>query len=115
MDADPALPLPPVHLRATRRDSGDITLTWVRRSRADADGWGVAQTTLEHAPEAYRVTILDGPTLKRVIETENAAATYASADQTADFGAPATSFSFTIAQLSPVLGAGHAAVGEFNE
>jgi len=115
VDADPALPLPPVHLRATRRDSGDITLTWVRRSRADADGWGVAQTTLEHAPEAYRVTILDGPTLKRVIEAENAAATYASADQTADFGAPATSFSFTIAQLSPVLGAGHAAVGEFNE
>jgi hypothetical protein len=30
-------PLSPVHLRAARADSGDVTITWVRRGRTNAD------------------------------------------------------------------------------
>ena len=108
-----ALPLPPVHLRAARA-GGDIVLDWVRCSRADGDGWGVAESPLEHVPERYRITILDGVTPKRVLESTTPSATYAAADQVTDFGAPPSSFNFTVAQISPVLGAGHAARGVFN-
>jgi hypothetical protein len=112
--AGPALPLAPVHLRAVRDGSGDISISWVRRSRADADGWGVADAPLEHAPELYRVTILSGSTPMRVFDVSTPAAAYGAALQLADFGAPPTSFDFTVAQVSPVLGAGHAAQGEFH-
>jgi hypothetical protein len=110
----PALPLAPVHLRALRDEGGDIGLSWVRRSRADGDGWGVADSPLEHAPERYRVTIFDGGTPIRVLETTAPTASYSSAEQVSDFGALPAAFHFTIEQISPVLGAGHAAQGEFH-
>jgi hypothetical protein len=113
-DPAPALPLAPVHLRAVRDGSGDIGLRWVRRSRADGDGWGVVDSPLEHVPERYRLTILDGATALRVVETSLPSASYSSAEQLADFGAPPDSFDFTVAQLSAVLGEGHAAEGEFH-
>jgi hypothetical protein len=110
----PALPLPPVHLRASRAADGDIALRWVRRSRADGDGWGAADSPLEHVPERYRLTILDGTTAVRTLEVDGPAAVYAGSEQLADFGAPPGAFAFTVAQISPVLGAGHAAQGEFH-
>ena len=109
-----ALPLPPVHLRARRGVSGDIALSWVRCSRADGDGWGAAESPLEHAPEHYRLVVFDGAAAVRTLDLNGAAATYASAEQAADFGTPPSAFTFTVAQLSPVLGAGHAASGVFN-
>jgi len=114
VDPGPALPLPPVHLRARREANGDLALTWTRVSRADGDGWGLADAPLEHAPEAYRLTILDGGVVKRVIDVGSPTAPYSSADQLLDFGSLPANFSFSVAQLSPVLGAGHAASGDFN-
>ncbi|KRA55774.1 glycoside hydrolase/phage tail family protein [Devosia sp. Root635] len=110
----PALPLAPVHLRAERDGSGDIGLRWVRRSRADGDGWGVADAPMEHVPERYRVTIFDGAAAVRVLETGLPSAAYSSAEQVADFGVLPAAFDFTVAQLSAVLGQGHAAQGEFH-
>ena len=109
-----ALPLPPVHLRATRIASGDIALRWVRRSRGDGDGWGAAESPLEHVPERYRLTIFDGMTAVRTLEVTGPDALYAGAEQAADFGGPPSGFAFTVAQVSPVLGVGHAARGEFH-
>lgn len=111
--AGPALPLAPVHLRA-RRDGSSIAITWVRRSRADGDGWGIADAPLDHLPEAYRLTIINGASPVRVLETSAPSAVYSSADQLADFGTLPTAFDFTIVQISPVLGAGHAALGAFH-
>ncbi|SEP76747.1 Terminase-like family protein [Devosia sp. YR412] len=112
-DAGPALPLPPVHLRAVR-NGGDIALSWLRCSRADGDGWGVAESPLDHLPELYRLKIFNGVTPVRVLSPETSAATYTAAEQLADFGAPPASFVFTVAQVSPVLGVGHATQGEFH-
>ena len=109
----PALPLAPVHLRA-RRIGGDIGLTWVRRSRADGDGWGAADSPLEHAPERYRLSIFNGSTVVRTLESVTQTALYTAAEQVADFGAPPAGFAFAVAQVSPALGAGHAAQGEFH-
>ena len=110
----PLLPLAPAHAKAERAaGSDDIALSWLRRSRADTESWAVAEAPLDIAPEAYRVTILDGPDAVRVIETGTPSASYAAADQTADFGAPPASFAFTVAQLSPTFGPGHVAAGSF--
>ncbi|HTM79299.1 MAG TPA: phage tail protein, partial [Devosia sp.] len=102
----PVLPLAPVHLRAKRDAMGNIALSWVRCSRADGDGWGVVDAPLEHVPERYLVSIFVGATLVRSFETGASAATYSSAEQLADFGAPAPAFDFTIQQISPVFGPG---------
>jgi hypothetical protein len=113
-DVGPALPLAPVHLRARRAANGDVAISWVRRSRADGDGWGSADSPLEHVPEGYRLTIFDGATAVRSFDTGAPAALYTSSEQSSDFGTPPGDFAFTVAQLSPVLGAGHAAQGEFH-
>ena len=110
----PALPLAPVHLRARRDGGGDVGFAWIRRSRADGGGWGVADSPLDHVPERYRVTIFDGGTVVRVLESSTPSASYGSAEQMADFGTLPASFDFTVAQLSAVLGEGHAAQGEFH-
>jgi hypothetical protein len=115
LDLDPVLPLAPVHLEATRdAGSGDVTLNWVRRSRADSGSWAVAEVPLDNAPEAYRVEILDGVVPVRTIEVGTPTAAYSAADQTTDFGAPPSAFGFTIRQLSPLYGAGHTASGQFD-
>jgi hypothetical protein len=106
----PLLPLPPVHLRA-RRAGGDIALSWVRRSRADTQSWAAADVPLEHAPEAYRVTILDGGVPVRQFDSAGPATLYSAAEQAADFGGPAPGFTWSVAQLSPVYGPGPAANG----
>jgi hypothetical protein len=107
------LPLAPVHLRAVA-DGTDIALSWVRRSRADTDSWATEDAPLDCAPEAYRVEIYDGVTLKRTLDVSAPAATYTAAQQTADFGGPATAFTFRVAQLSALYGPGHPTTGDFN-
>ncbi len=79
--------MPPVHLVA-RRDaaSGDVTFAWIRQTRSGGDGWDQVEVPLGEASEAYAVSIFDGETLKRSISVTAPSATYASAEQTADFG-----------------------------
>lgn len=112
-DAAPALPLAPVHLRAVRQEDGTIRFGWTRRSRADGDGWGIAEPPLDHAPERWRLRVFDGALSLRIIETGSSTAEYGPGEQAADFGGPPSAFTFTIQQVSPVLGPGHAASGAF--
>lgn len=113
LDPGPALPLAPVHLAAERQADGSVLLRWTRRSRADGDGWGVAEPGQEFRPETWRVEIYEGLTVKRTITTAESVASYLVDDQLADFGGPAAAFDFAVAQVSPVLGAGHEARGRF--
>ena len=110
----PMLPLPPVHLWARRGAGGAIAIGWVRRSRADSGNWSAAEVPADNLPEAYRVTIFDGAVAVRSIEAATPSASYAAAGQVADFGAPPAGFDFTVAQVSPVYGPGHAAAGRFD-
>ena len=112
---DPVLPLAPVHLRAVRdAASGGVALSWIRRSRADTGSWAVAEVPLDTPPEAYRIDILDGSSTVRSVETDVASATYAAAEQIADFGGLPPAFTYNVRQLSPLYGPGHAAIGTFN-
>jgi hypothetical protein len=94
-----ARPFAPVHLAARRVPGGDIVLSWIRRARLGGDAWA-GEPPLGEEREAWRVEILSGTTLKRVLETTTTAATYASADQTADFGTLPALLTVRIAQVS---------------
>ena len=110
----PLSPLSLGHLRAVRDGSGDVALTWTRRSRADAGSWAALEVGLDYAPEAYRVTILDGVGPVRVIEVSAPVADYPAAAQVADFGGLPAGFGFTVSQLGAEFGPGAAATGAFN-
>jgi hypothetical protein len=94
-------PLSPVHLRAERGSSGDIAISWMRRSRIDADNWDAPETPLGEASERYRLDVLDvSGGILRTIETTAPAATYTVADQIADFGGSPSELSVAVFQIA---------------
>jgi hypothetical protein len=106
-------PFAPVHVAQpwrTARTPGDLTLRWIRRSRAlSADSWELAQVPLAEAAEAWEIDILDGATVKRTLASATTSAHYSAAAQTADWGAPlgpGASLALRIHQLSETLGRG---------
>ena len=106
-------PFAPVHLGARAEPSGDITLTWIRRSRDPAaDSWEATEVPLLDQPEAWEIDILDGATVKRTLAAGTTTVTYSVADQIADGGAaltPGTALTIRVTQLSPSLGRGTSA------
>ncbi len=100
-------PLSPAHVRG-QRNSGDLTLTWVRRTRIAGDAWEQVEVPLGEDREAYVIDIMDGVAVKRTIESTSPSAIYTAAQQTADFGAPQSTISVRVHQLSATYGRGAA-------
>ncbi|MED5492664.1 MAG: phage tail protein [Pseudomonadota bacterium] len=102
-------PLSPVDASATRDGSGNLTATFVRRSRLSSSWWGTGVVApVGEATQAFEVDVLDGSTVVRTIETATEAFSYSAADQTTDFGSPQSSITFRIYQLSETVGRGYA-------
>ncbi|MCP9626150.1 glycoside hydrolase/phage tail family protein [Rhodopseudomonas palustris] len=99
-------PLAPVHLAARRRADG-VAISWIRRSRIDADSWD-GEVPLGEDAEAYTLQILSGAAVVRTITCGAPQALYAAADELADFGAAQPSLHLRVAQLSAAVGAGSA-------
>jgi hypothetical protein len=102
-------PLSPVHLRAARGPGGDITLSWIRRTRLGGDAWDGADVPLAEESEAYVVEILSGGEVVRQLAAVAPGAIYDAAMQAADFGT--TDFStltIRVAQRSASFGRGAA-------
>jgi hypothetical protein len=103
-------PLSPVHVTGRRASgSGDIKVSWMRRTRTGGDSWGQVEVPLGEETETYEVEILDGSLVKRTLAALAPNVTYTSADQTTDFGAtiawPAT-LTVRVFQLSATFGRG---------
>ncbi|OYU37574.1 MAG: hypothetical protein CFE33_20290 [Pseudorhodobacter sp. PARRP1] len=94
----------------TARSPGDLTISWIRRSRAlAADSWEAAEVPLAEDSEAYVVEILDGATVKRTLSTAATSTLYTAAQQVTDWGAPlgpGNSLDIRIYQLSALIGRG---------
>ncbi|PKP68240.1 MAG: hypothetical protein CVT83_05950, partial [Alphaproteobacteria bacterium HGW-Alphaproteobacteria-5] len=92
------------------RTPGDLTISWLRRSRdLVADSWVAVEVPLTEDAEAYEVDILDGATVKRTLAAATTSVVYTSAQQIADFGAelaPGDTLEVRIAQLSSLVGRG---------
>lgn len=102
------LPWSPSDLHARRNPgSGDVTFTWVRRSRVPgADSWGAGDAPLGEDTEAYQLRILSGATTLRTIAATSPTCIYPAAQQLADFGTLQSSYTIAVAQVSTLLGPG---------
>jgi hypothetical protein len=98
-------PLSPAHLRGSR-SGGDLTITWVRRTRINGDSWEAVEVPLGEDQERYEVDILDGGTVKRTLAATSPSATYTAAQQVADFGSAQPVMAVRIYQLGTVAGRG---------
>lgn len=99
-------PLSPAHLAITHV-SGDVSATWVRRSRLGFGWVDFIDAPLAEGGEAYRVEVmLDGRAV-RTVTTETPHFTYTAADRAADGGG--TVVALKVAQLSMLVGPGQAA------
>lgn len=105
-------PYDPVHIKGTRNESGDLHITWFRRSRI-AMNWGPSDVPLSENEESYEIDILDTDgTVLRTITTDGNGSdqdgvTYNASDQTTDFGSTQSSIDIKIYQMSDVVGRGY--------
>lgn len=107
------VPFAPVHVAQpwrTARNPGDLTIRWIRRSRAlVADAWEQVEVPLGEDMESYDLQILDGASVKRTLTSSATSVLYTAAQQTADWGAPLAlgqTLAIRIYQLSNRLGRG---------
>jgi hypothetical protein len=96
----------PVHVRGVRSGGGDLAISWTRRTRIGGDSWDTLDVPLAEDSERYEIDILDGADVVRTLSSTAPAVTYSVAAQTTDFGAPQSSVSIRIAQLSATFGRG---------
>ena len=101
-------PLSPVHVKAARDPAtGDVNLSWIRRTRIGGDSWESPEVPLGEESEAYEVEVMDGTIVKRVLSSSVPFVTYSAADQLADWGGLQASYLVKIYQIAPSYGRGH--------
>lgn len=101
-------PYAPVHITG-ERISGDLTISWIRRTRIGGELRDGADVPLNEEQEKYEIDIFDGTDVVRTITTTSTTAGYSATDQTADFGVPQSSITIKIYQISAIVGRGYAA------
>jgi hypothetical protein len=107
-------PYSPVHIGGWRNAAGDLTLTWVRRTRVSGEWRDGTDVPLGEATEAYDVEILSGPdgTVKRTFSgVTSSTLVYTEADQISDFGSAQSAVYVRIFQLSQIVGRGFPGAG----
>lgn len=97
-------PYAPAHLRARRAASGDLDITWIRRTRVDGDSWQSVEVPLGEAQEQYVLRVVDGAQVLREVMLSQPNWTYDAAMQASDgVSAP---YSLHVAQVSDAFGPG---------
>lgn len=104
-------PFSPINVAATG-SGGDITITWVRRDRLGQSLRSGVELAMSEATEAYQVDIYNALVsprlLMRTLSASATTATYTTAQQTTDFGAPVdvANLQIDVYQMSAVVGRG---------
>lgn len=101
-----AMPLSPCHLEGKRDKAGNVTITWVRRTRGDGGMKSYLDVPLNEAEEKYECCIVKDGQEIRTFTTGSPTATYTAADQTIDFGAVQPSITVRVYQISATRGRG---------
>jgi hypothetical protein len=99
-------PLSPVHVRGVRNHSGDLAISWIRRTRRGGDSWDMAEVPLAEDWERYEIDVLDGDVVRRTLTAGEPFVSYGADQQIADFGEMPESVLVRIYQLSAVWGRG---------
>jgi hypothetical protein len=93
-------PLSPVHLKGNRNGTGDLTITWKRRTRIGGGWRDNAEVPLGETNEAYEIEILNGAAVVRTVAAASPTMIYTAAQQTADFGSVQAAVAVRVYQLS---------------
>jgi hypothetical protein len=102
-------PYVPVHVQGSRTGGGDLSITWVRRTRYSGEWRDLIDVPLNEASEAYEVDVLDGAgQAVRTLSSTSPSVVYTAAGQTADFGAPQGALEVAVYQVSAAVGRGFA-------
>ncbi len=102
-------PFSPVHVAGARDGGGNLSLSWMRRTRLDGNWQDRVDAPLNEVAEAYEVDILNGSTVVRtLLGLVSPVASYSAANQVTDFGAAQSSLSVRVYQLSGLVGRGYA-------
>lgn len=101
-------PYAPCHQKASRNTSGDIALTWVRRTRIGGIWRNSVEVPLSEAFERYEVDLLgdDGTTVLATVASTTPSITVDAATQTALYGGLKAAMKVEIYQLSETVGRG---------
>lgn len=102
-------PYAPVHVKGQRDTSGNLMISWKRRSRTETGWRDSVETPLNEASEHYEIEVMDGSNVVRTLTSFVSSASYSAAEQIADFGAMQASVTVRISQLSAAIGRGYAA------
>jgi hypothetical protein len=104
-------PYSPVHIGGTRDGGGNLTISWVRRTRLGGNWQDAIDAPLNETAEAYEVDIMNGANVVRTLAgLASPSAAYTAAQQTTDFGSPQASISVKVYQVSGMIGRGYAGV-----
>jgi hypothetical protein len=101
----------PVGISGARAESGDLIITWIRRTRWYGEWLDQVDVPLFEVAEAYSIDILSGSTVKRTLTASSPSVLYSAATQVADFGSAQGAVSVAVYQINAVVGRGIAAKG----
>lgn len=104
------MPFTPGTIKGARDASDNLTITWVRRTRALTRLFVPALTPLLEPFEKYEIDIYDGATVVRTIEVDDATTViYTAAQQTTDGLTPGDPVVLKMYQMSALMGRGREA------
>jgi hypothetical protein len=90
------------------RSGGDLTISWVRRTRIGGAWRDGVDALLSEPSERYDVEIIAGEVVKRMMTVTASSVVYTKAQQIADFGSVQEVITVRIYQLSDKVGRGYA-------
>lgn len=102
-------PFAPVNIQGARASGtgSDLTLTWKRRARLNAEWVSYVDVPLDELAELYDVEIMNGVNVMRTFSAVTApTATYTAAQQGSDWGSVPSSFTVNVYQISARYGRG---------
>ncbi|SMY09703.1 hypothetical protein LOM8899_03875 [Flavimaricola marinus] len=93
------------HLRADSTENGDLTVSWIRRTRTGGDSWNQSDVPLGETTELYDVSVTVDGVVKRQTQVSSTSWLYTDAMQTADGTGEVV---VSVAQVSESFGPGPA-------
>jgi hypothetical protein len=103
------MPWSPVHVGGIRNAAGDLSISWIRRTRFGGTWADGTDVPLNEESERYEVDIFAGSDVVRTLASTVPAAIYTAAQQTADFGSAQASTALKVYQISAIVGRGRPA------
>jgi hypothetical protein len=104
-------PYSPVHITGLRDGSGNLAISWVRRTRLGGELRDFVDVPLNEAKELYEVEIMDGANVARKLTgLTSPSASYSTAEQVTDFGSIQAAINIRIYQVSEIAGRGYAGI-----